>query len=63
MKLESDLSLKADQISSGGFSNYFPQQSWQNSAVSGYLSNNQLPNEFFNTSNRAVPGNIYYLVI
>lgn len=53
--LESSGNLEGDQISSGGFSNIFAQQSWQSTAVTTYLNSVILPNEYFNTSNRAVP--------
>jgi len=49
--------LEGDRISSGGFSNYFEQASWQSSAVSAYLANttNIPTQDTFNSSGRAVP--------
>eukprot|EP01096_Ripella_sp_DP13-Kostka_P009456 TRINITY_DN3635_c0_g1_i1.p1 TRINITY_DN3635_c0_g1~~TRINITY_DN3635_c0_g1_i1.p1 ORF type:complete len:554 (+),score=287.94 TRINITY_DN3635_c0_g1_i1:13-1674(+) len=43
-------------FSSGGFSNYFGQPSYQTAAVNGFLSQTQLPPAaFFNASGRAFP--------
>merc|ERR1711916_414139 len=50
---------QADSIAGGGFSNKFPQQPWQASAVAAYLkaakANGYLPSSYFNASGRAYP--------
>eukprot|EP01126_Amoeba_proteus_P006181 TRINITY_DN1214_c0_g1_i13.p1 TRINITY_DN1214_c0_g1~~TRINITY_DN1214_c0_g1_i13.p1 ORF type:complete len:540 (-),score=95.20 TRINITY_DN1214_c0_g1_i13:122-1741(-) len=52
-----DASLIGDVISSGGFSNYFSQPTWQKSAVSNYLAtnNNLPPSNQYNVTGRAMP--------
>jgi len=52
-----DESFSGDSISSGGFSNYFGQPSWQTAAVKKYLATNKNlpPASQFNVSGRAVP--------
>eukprot|EP01126_Amoeba_proteus_P006188 TRINITY_DN1214_c0_g2_i2.p1 TRINITY_DN1214_c0_g2~~TRINITY_DN1214_c0_g2_i2.p1 ORF type:complete len:482 (+),score=82.72 TRINITY_DN1214_c0_g2_i2:105-1550(+) len=52
-----DSTLTGDSISSGGFSNYFSQPSWQKSAVRNYLATNKNlpPSKQYNASGRAVP--------
>lgn len=46
-----------NELSGGGFSNFFPMPSWQKAAVSQYLSVAQdLPNpSFYNATGRAYP--------
>lgn len=55
--LEQNGDLVGDTISSGGFSNIFPQASYQSSAVNSYLANttNIPTGETFNSTGRAVP--------
>jgi tripeptidyl-peptidase-1 len=42
-------------LSSGGFSNYWPQPSWQKDAVNKYLKQSGLPTSGYNVSGRAYP--------
>eukprot|EP01087_Luapelamoeba_hula_P006839 TRINITY_DN1693_c0_g1_i1.p1 TRINITY_DN1693_c0_g1~~TRINITY_DN1693_c0_g1_i1.p1 ORF type:complete len:577 (-),score=67.35 TRINITY_DN1693_c0_g1_i1:66-1616(-) len=51
------ITIVSDQISSGGFSNYFSQPAYQSAAVSKYLNSGvPLPPEsFYNRSGRATP--------
>jgi tripeptidyl-peptidase-1 len=51
------LNIESDSISSGGFSNYFAQPTYQSSAVAHYLatSGNLPPSSFYSTSGRAFP--------
>jgi len=46
----------ADSISSGGFSNYFARPSYQNAAVTSYISSHSTPAQsYYNTTGRAMP--------
>lgn len=47
--------LAGDSISSGGFSNYFSQPSYQTDAVQAYIKGGVPPTSFFNASGRAMP--------
>lgn len=52
----SPLDIQSDSISSGGFSNYFPQPAYQTAAVSNYLKTSNLPPaSFYGTTGRAIP--------
>eukprot|EP01116_Phalansterium_solitarium_P022285 TRINITY_DN7300_c0_g2_i1.p1 TRINITY_DN7300_c0_g2~~TRINITY_DN7300_c0_g2_i1.p1 ORF type:complete len:556 (-),score=200.62 TRINITY_DN7300_c0_g2_i1:135-1802(-) len=48
--------MTGDVISSGGFSNYYSQPSYQSAAVSAYIAGGNLPpQKFWNATGRAIP--------